>query len=75
MISTPTFGLSRAGFRDAMRGLRLRAAVMMLSSPDATASDVARVGYASPDAMGRAFRDSRLQAPRLAQDAGRYPIT
>lgn len=71
---TRTFGLFGAGFRDAMRVLRLRAAVLMLSSPGATPSDVARaVGYGSLDAMGRAFRDARLPAPSIVQDAVRYP--
>lgn len=71
---THTFGLYGAGFRDAIRILRLRAAVLMLSAPGATASDVARaVGYGSLDAMGRAFRDARLPAPSVVQDAVRYP--
>jgi len=71
---TRTFGLFGAGFRDAMRVLRLRAAVLLLSSPGATPSDVARaVGYGSLDAMGRAFRDAQLPAPSIVQDAVRYP--
>jgi AraC-like DNA-binding protein len=69
-----TFGLFGAGFRDAMRVLRLRAAVLMLSAPGGTPSDVARtVGYGSLDAMGRAFRDAQLPAPSIVQDAVRYP--
>lgn len=69
-----TFGLFGAGFRDAMRVLRLRAAVLLLSSPGGTPSDVAReVGYGSLDAMGRAFRDAQLPAPSVVQDAVRYP--
>jgi AraC-like DNA-binding protein len=70
---TRTFGLFGAGFRDAMRILRLRAAVLLLSAPDGTPSDVARVvGYGSLDAMGRAFRDAQLPAPSLVHAAVRY---
>ncbi|MEJ7603245.1 MAG: hypothetical protein WKG01_35485 [Kofleriaceae bacterium] len=70
---TRTFGLFGAGFRDAMRVLRLRAAVLLLSAPDGTPSEVARaVGYGSLDAMGRAFRDARLPAPSMVQEAVRY---
>lgn len=73
---TRTFGLFGAGFRDAMRVLRLRAAVLLLSSPDASPSEVAKaVGYGSLDAMGRAFRDAALPAPSIVQDAVRYPQT
>jgi len=72
---TRTFGLFGAGFRDAMRVLRLRAAVLMLSAPGGTPSEVARtVGYGSLDAMGRAFRDAQLPAPSIVQDAVRYPL-
>ncbi len=72
---TRTFGLFGAGFRDAMRVLRLRAAVLMLSAPGGTPSDVAKVvGYGSLDAMGRAFRDAQLPAPSIVQDAVRYPL-
>jgi AraC-like DNA-binding protein len=70
---TRTFGLFGTGFRDAMRILRLRAAVVLLSAPEATAHDVARVvGYSSLDAMGRAFRDAQLPAPSLVHTAVRY---
>ncbi|MEO7729944.1 MAG: AraC family transcriptional regulator [Kofleriaceae bacterium] len=70
---TRTFGLFGAGFRDAMRVIRLRAAVLLLSAPDGTPSDVARiVGYGSLDAMGRAFRDAHLPAPSVVQEAVRY---
>ena len=59
---------------DAMRVLRLRAAVLMLSAPGSTPSDVARtVGYGSLDAMGRAFRDAALPAPSVVQAAVKYP--
>ncbi|CAN5870992.1 hypothetical protein BH11MYX3_BH11MYX3_24120 [soil metagenome] len=71
---TRTFGLFGAGFRDAMRVLRLRAAVLLLSAPGGTPSDVAKaVGYGSLDAMGRAFRDAQLPAPSVVQDSVRYP--
>lgn len=71
---TRTFGLFGAGFRDAMRVLRLRAAVLLLSAPGGTPSDVAKaVGYGSLDAMGRAFRDAQLPAPSVVQDFVRYP--
>ena len=73
---TRTFGLFGAGFRDAMRVLRLRAAVLLLSAPGGTPSDVAKaVGYGSLDAMGRAFRDAQLPPPSVVQDAVRYPIS
>ncbi len=71
---TRTFGLFGGGFRDAMRVLRLRAAVLLLSAPAATPSEVAKsVGYGSLDAMGRAFRDAGLAAPSVVQTAVRYP--
>lgn len=70
---TRTFGLFGAGFRDAMRILRLRAAVLLLSSPEGTPSEVARtLGYGSLDAMGRAFRDAHLPAPSVVQTAVRF---
>ena len=70
---TRTFGLFGAGFRDAMRVLRLRAAVLLLSAPGGTPSDVAKaVGYGSLDAMGRAFRDAQLPAPSVVQEAVRF---
>jgi AraC-like DNA-binding protein len=70
---TRTFGLFGTGFRDAMRVLRLRAAVLLLSAPDGSPSDVARtIGYGSLDAMGRAFRDAHLPAPSVVQEAVRY---
>src|SRR6185503_13787525 len=70
---TRTFGLFGTGFRDAMRVLRLRAAVLLLSAPDGSPSDVARtIGYGSLDAMGRAFRDAHLPAPSVVQEAVRF---
>ena len=71
---TRTFGLFGAGFRDAMRIVRLRAACLMLSAPGGTPSEVARaVGYGSLDAMGRAFRDANLPAPSVVQESVRFP--
>lgn len=70
---TDTFKLYGGGFREAMRVLRLRAAVTLLSAPGGSPSDVARaVGYGSLDAMGRAFRDAHLPAPSIVQEAVRY---
>lgn len=70
---TRDFGLFGGGFRDATRVLRLRAAVLYLSAPGATPSEVAKaVGYGSLDAMGRAFRDAKLPAPSVVQEAVRY---
>jgi AraC-like DNA-binding protein len=67
------FNLFGGGFRDAMRVLRLRAAVLLLSAPGGSPSEVAKaVGYGSLDAMGRAFRDSMLPAPSIVQEAVRY---
>jgi AraC-like DNA-binding protein len=70
---TRTFGLFGSGFRDAMRIVRLRAAVLLQSAPEATPNEVARaVGYSSLDAMGRAFRDAHLPPPSLVHSAVRY---
>ena len=70
---TRTFGLFGAGFREAMRAVRLRVATLLLSAPEASPSDVARVvGYGSLDAMGRAFRDASLPAPSIVQEAVRF---
>ncbi len=61
------FGIG-GGYRDALLVLRLRQAVLLLSAPDATVADVARiVGYGSPIAMARAFRDADLPAPSVIQ--------
>jgi AraC-like DNA-binding protein len=61
-----TFGLD--GYRDALLLLRLRSAALMLSAPDATVVEVAKlVGYGSPIAMARAFRDAKLPAPSVVQ--------
>lgn len=70
---TRTFNLFGEGFRETMRVLRLRAAVVLLSAPGGTPSDVARtVGYGSLDAMGRAFRDAHLPTPSIVQEAVRF---
>lgn len=70
---TRDFGMFGGGFRDTMRVLRLRAAVLLLSAPEASPGDVARsVGYGSLDAMGRAFRDAELPAPSTVQAAVRF---
>lgn len=61
------FGIG-GGYRDALLMLRLRVAVLLLSAPDATVADVARiVGYGSPIAMARAFRDAKLPSPSVIQ--------
>jgi AraC-like DNA-binding protein len=61
------FGIG-GGYRDALLVLRLRQAVVLLSAPDATVADIARiVGYGSPIAMARAFRDADLPAPSVIQ--------
>ena len=70
---TRTFGLFGLGYREAARVMRLRAAVLWLSSPDLTATEVAAiVGYRSTDAMSRAFRDAKLPAASVVQDAVRF---
>ena len=64
-----TFGMGN-GFRDALLVLRLRVAVLLLSGPEATVGEVATlVGYGSPIAMARAFRDAKLPAPSAVQAA------
>ncbi len=63
------FGIG-GGYRDALLMLRLRVAVLLLSAPQATVQDVAKlVGYGSPIAMARAFRDAKLPAPSTVQAA------
>jgi AraC-like DNA-binding protein len=65
-IST-AFGIG-GGYRDALLVLRLRTAVLLLSAPDAGVAEVAKiVGYGSPIAMARAFRDANLPAPSVIQ--------
>jgi len=61
------FGIG-GGYRDALLVLRLRSAVLLLSAPDAGVAEVAKiVGYGSPIAMARAFRDANLPAPSVIQ--------
>jgi len=61
------FGVG-GGYRDALLVLRLRSAVLLLSAPGAGVAEVARlVGYGSPIAMARAFRDADLPAPSVIQ--------
>lgn len=69
---TRAFGLG-GSYRDTMRVLRLRAAIVLLSAPHGTATDVAsQVGYKSIDAMGRAFREAGLPPPSVVQDTIRF---
>jgi AraC-like DNA-binding protein len=61
------------GFRDGLTVMRLRAALLLLSAPHATATEVAtRVGYSSLDALGRAFRDAHLPSPIEVRERIRY---
>jgi AraC-like DNA-binding protein len=63
------FGIG-GGYRDALLMLRLRVAVLLLSAPEATVGDVAKlVGYGSPIALARAFRDAKLPSPSMIQAA------
>ena len=67
------FQLPGNSFRDIMRVMRLRAAVLFLSSPYATVSEVAeQIGYGTTDAMARAFRDAKLPPPSVVQAEVRY---
>lgn len=62
------------GYRDGLTVIRLRVALLLLSAPDATVTDVAvRVGYGSADALGRAFRDAGLPSPAEVRQRVRYP--
>ena len=61
------FGIG-GGYRDALLMMRLRTAALLLSAPDAGVAEVAKiVGYGSPIAMARAFRDANLPAPSVIQ--------
>jgi AraC-like DNA-binding protein len=61
------FGIG-GGYRDALLVLRLRVAVLLLGAHDGSVAEVARaVGYGSPIALARAFRDAELPAPSLIQ--------
>lgn len=62
--------LGFSGYRETLLVLRLRVAVLLLSAPEATIAEVAAaVGYGSPIAMARAFRDAKLPAPTVVQAA------
>jgi AraC-like DNA-binding protein len=64
-----TFGFS-SGYRDWLLVLRLRLAALLLSAPGVTVNEVAGlVGYGSPIAMARAFRDAKLPPPSTVQTA------
>jgi AraC-like DNA-binding protein len=53
------------GWRDTMLTYRIRLAIVLLSSPEASISDVARVvGYSRQEAMSNAFRRAGLPAPQ-----------
>jgi AraC-like DNA-binding protein len=57
-------GLEGLRFREIALTLRLRLATLLLSARHATIAEVAeRAGYASIDALGRAFRDAGLPPP------------
>lgn len=61
------FGIG-GGYRDALLVLRLRTAALLLSARDTSVNEVAKVvGYGSPIAMARAFRDADLPAPSVIQ--------
>jgi AraC-like DNA-binding protein len=63
------FGIG-GGYRDALLMMRLRSAVLLLSAPEAAVADVAKlVGYGSPIALARAFRDAKLPSPSVIQAA------
>jgi hypothetical protein len=63
-----TFGIVGGNVRSLALHVRLKTAVLFLSSPDAKVGDVATLaGYGSVDAMGRAFRSAGLPAPRDVQ--------
>ncbi len=67
------FGIG-GGYRDALLMLRLRVAVLLLSAEGGTVAEVARlVGYGSPIALARAFRDAKLPSPSAIQAAMREP--
>ncbi len=70
---TKTFGLPGERFRDLAKVMRLRASVILMSAPGATATEVARqVGYQSLEAMGAAFREARLPAPSVVHEQVRF---
>ncbi|MDX2089269.1 MAG: AraC family transcriptional regulator [Kofleriaceae bacterium] len=68
-----TFELFGDGFRETQKVLRLRAALLWASSPEATLAEIAEhVGYSSVDAMTRAFRDAKLSPPSMLRELVRY---
>jgi AraC-like DNA-binding protein len=64
-----TFGFT-GGYREWLLVARLRTAALLLSAPEATVAEVAGLaGYGSAIAMARAFRDAKLPAPSVVQEA------
>jgi AraC-like DNA-binding protein len=58
------FDLFDHGFREVVHRWRLTAAVLLLSAPNLSATEVAgAVGYGSLTAMGRAFKQAHLPSP------------
>lgn len=71
---TATFALFGGNFRDSLLVLRLRLAVLLLSSRESTVGEVAtRVGYKSIEALARAFRDAGLPPPSEVRANVLYP--
>jgi AraC-like DNA-binding protein len=71
---TDTFALFGGNFRDSLLVLRLRLAVLLLSSRESTVGEVAmRVGYKSIEALARAFRDAGLPPPSEVRANVLYP--
>ncbi|MDC3957067.1 AraC family transcriptional regulator [Polyangium jinanense] len=65
-----TFPLGADGFRELTGDIRLRWAVLLLSSPGLRVADVARsAGYGSSVALGRAFREAGLPPPSTVRRA------
>lgn len=65
-----TFPLGADGFRELTGDIRLRWAVLLLSSPALRIADVARsAGYGSSIALGRAFREAGLPSPSAVRSA------
>jgi transcriptional regulator GlxA family with amidase domain len=63
------FALVGDGWRPTTRYLRLKLAILFSSAEDASVGEIARiVGYGSPDAMARAFRDAGLPPPSVVQE-------
>jgi AraC-like DNA-binding protein len=63
-----SFGLVGERWRSSTMHIRLKLAIILLSADDATVADVAAaVGYGSPDALARMFRDAGVDAPSVIQ--------